>query len=138
MGQDKVEFVFFNVLLVTQTWSTRILTHFHCYYGHEVRKIQKQPLRGVIRKKCSEDMQQIYRRTPMPKCNFNKGAKQLYWRTPFTKNISGRLLLKILIRIILYILIFFKNKDLPVSFMIRFVLIICPVLCDIWCLAMWL
>ena len=24
-------------------------------------------------------MQQIYRRTPMPKCNFNKVAKQLYW-----------------------------------------------------------
>ena len=24
-------------------------------------------------------MQQIYRRTPMPKCDFNKVAKQLYW-----------------------------------------------------------
>ena len=24
-------------------------------------------------------MQQIYRRTPMPKCNFNKIALQLYW-----------------------------------------------------------
>ena len=27
---------------------------------------------------CSENMQQIYRRMPMPKCNFNKVAKQLY------------------------------------------------------------
>ena len=27
----------------------------------------------------SEDMQQIYWRTPMPKCGFNKVAKQLYW-----------------------------------------------------------
>ena len=24
-------------------------------------------------------MQQIYRRTPMPKCDFNKVAKQLSW-----------------------------------------------------------
>ena len=39
---------------------------------------QEQPPRGVLRKMCSENMQQIYRRTPMPKCNFNKVAKQLY------------------------------------------------------------
>ena len=26
-------------------------------------------------KKCSENMQQIYRRTPMPKSNFNKVTK---------------------------------------------------------------
>ena len=36
--------------------------------------IQKQPFRGVLRKMCSEYMQQIYRRTPMPKCGFNKVA----------------------------------------------------------------
>ena len=39
---------------------------------------QKQSLRGVPRKRCSENMQQIYRRTPMPKCDFNKVALQLY------------------------------------------------------------
>ena len=27
---------------------------------------QKQPSRGVLKKRCSENMQQIYRRTPMP------------------------------------------------------------------------
>ena len=32
--------------------------------------IQKQPYRSILRKRCSENMQQIYRRTPMPKCNF--------------------------------------------------------------------
>ena len=37
---------------------------------------QKQPPRGVRRKRCSENMQQNYRRTPMPKCDFNKVAKQ--------------------------------------------------------------
>ena len=39
---------------------------------------QKQPPRGVLRKRCSKNMQQIYRRTPMPKCDFSKVAKQLY------------------------------------------------------------
>ena len=38
--------------------------------------MQKQPFRGVIKKRCSENMQQIYRRTPMPKCDFNKVALQ--------------------------------------------------------------
>ena len=33
---------------------------------------QKQPSRGVLRKRYSENMQQIYRRTSMPKCDFNK------------------------------------------------------------------
>ena len=74
-------------------------------------ELQKQPPRGVLIKMCSENMQQIYRRTPMPKCYFNKVALQLYWnhtsawgspvnllhifRTPFTQNTSGRLLLEL-------------------------------------------
>ena len=41
--------------------------------------IQKQPPRGVLRKRCSENMKQIYRRTPMPKCDFNKVALPFYW-----------------------------------------------------------
>ena len=40
---------------------------------------EKQPPRGILKKRCSENMQQIYRRTPMLKCDFNKVAKQLYW-----------------------------------------------------------
>ena len=39
---------------------------------------QKQLFRGVISKWCSENMHQIYRRTPMPKCDFNKFAKQFH------------------------------------------------------------
>ena len=35
---------------------------------------QKQPFRCVLGKRCSENRQQIYRRTPMPKCDFNKVA----------------------------------------------------------------
>ena len=43
--------------------------------------LQKQHSRGVPRKKCSENMQQIYRRTPMQKCDFNKVLKQLYLKS---------------------------------------------------------
>ena len=39
---------------------------------------QKQPPKGILRKRCSENMQQIYSRTPMLKCDFNKVALQLY------------------------------------------------------------
>ena len=39
---------------------------------------QKQPPSGVLRKRCFGNMQQVYRRTHMPKCNFNKVAKQRY------------------------------------------------------------
>ena len=42
--------------------------------------VHKQPSRGVLKKRCSENMQQIYRRTPMPKYDFNKVAKQ---KSPF-------------------------------------------------------
>ena len=37
---------------------------------------QKQLSRGVPRKRCSENTQQIYRKTPMPKCDFIKVALQ--------------------------------------------------------------
>ena len=40
--------------------------------------MQKQPPRGVPKNRCSENMQQIYRRTPIPKCDFNKAANQFY------------------------------------------------------------
>ena len=45
--------------------------------------LQKQRSRGVRRKKSSENMQQIYRRTPMQKCDFNKVLKQLYLKSYF-------------------------------------------------------
>ena len=70
---------------------------------------QKQPFIGVLKKRCSENMHQIYRRMPMPQCDFSKVAcnftEIVLWhgcspvnlrhisRTPFPKNISGGLLL---------------------------------------------
>ena len=37
--------------------------------------IQKQSFKGVLIKRCSEYMQQIYKRTLMPKCDFHVDAK---------------------------------------------------------------
>ena len=47
-------------------------------FEDHISVLQKQPSRGVLRKRCSENMQQIYRRTPMPKCDFNKVALHIY------------------------------------------------------------
>ena len=38
----------------------------------------KYPFRDALRKTCSGNMWQIYRRPPMKKCDFRKVAKQLY------------------------------------------------------------
>ena len=40
------------------------------------QKNQKQPPRGALSKKCSENMQHIYRRTHMAQCDFDKAALQ--------------------------------------------------------------
>ena len=80
------------------------------------RKVQKTLFRSsppeVILRKCSENRQEIYRRTPVPKCDINKVAKlqsnlieialwhgwspvnlMHIFRTPFLKNISGGMFL---------------------------------------------
>ena len=83
-----------------------------------INDFQKQPTRGILKKRCSENMQQIYRRTPMPKCNFNKVALLCnfieitlrhgcypvnllhIFRTPFPRNISGWLILDFVFQVI--------------------------------------
>ena len=70
-------------------------------------KDQKQPTKGFIRKRGSENMQPIYWRTLMSKCDFNSnfieitlrhGCSSVNWlhifRAPLPKNTPGRLLLK--------------------------------------------
>ena len=43
-----------------------------CILGENYSDFQKEPSKGVLRKKCSRNMQQIYRRTRMSKCDFSK------------------------------------------------------------------
>ena len=47
-----------------------IIGNHQCFSFHK----QKQSSGGVLRKRCSENMQQIYRKTSMSKCDFNKVA----------------------------------------------------------------
>ena len=69
-------------------------------------RVHKQPSRSVLRKRCSENKQQINRRTPKLKNDFNKVALQIkitlrlgcspvyllhIFRIPFPKNTSRRL-----------------------------------------------
>ena len=66
-----------------------------------IRYRSSRPSRVVLYKRCSEHMQQMYRRTPMPKCvieiRFRDGLSPVkflhIFRAPLIKNTSGRLLL---------------------------------------------
>ena len=92
---------------------SKVFMKFHLHltwiYVSNQRLHRGSPTRGVFSKMCSVNIQQIHRRTPMPKCDFNKVANfveitprhgcsplnLLYiFRTPFPKNTPGRLLLK--------------------------------------------
>ena len=62
---------------------------------------QKQPSRSVLRKRCSENMQQIYGRTPLLKCDFNKVALQelllmfVYWYLSLRKDLNQLLVISL-------------------------------------------
>ena len=45
---------------------------------HEVLPAEAS-LRDVLKKRYSKNLKQIYRRTHVSKCDFNKVALQLYW-----------------------------------------------------------
>ena len=71
-GLKWVKTPIFTNLLETYTKTVQLLcSHFFIL---QLIFIQKQSSRSVLKKRCSGNMQQIYRRTPMPKCDFNKVA----------------------------------------------------------------
>ena len=103
-----------HVYLSGKIWSNKVEKFFQVIQMEKPgveNLFQKQLCRGILSESCSESMHQIYRRTLMPKCDFSKVAKELYWitprygcsplnllhtfRTPFTKNTSGWFLLLI-------------------------------------------
>ena len=59
---------------IQRVLGNHIFSNFKIFIINYDCSIQKHPS-GL---RCSENMQQIYRRTPMPKCDFNKVAVQLY------------------------------------------------------------
>ena len=65
----------------SSNWSQHLtlFNAFQYYRKHLINPDPKQPPRDVARKRRSKNMQQIYRRTTTPKCDFNKVALQLCW-----------------------------------------------------------
>ena len=100
---------FYTFFQATRTLQVTLRSHFLSVCNMRVKQ-QKHPSRCVFIERRSEDMQQIYGRTPMPKCDFNKVASNFIeialrhgcspvnlldiFRMVFTKNTSGSLLLK--------------------------------------------
>ena len=90
-------------------WKSAILLTDYCLpiYRIVYLLLHKQPSRVVVRKRYSENMQQIYKRAPMPKCDFllcnfieitlRDGCYLVnlvhIFRTPFPKYTSGQLFL---------------------------------------------
>ena len=65
-------------IIYSRTWlSSYLATAGYLAKNYKVYVVcimQKQPSRSVLRKRSSGNMHQIYRRTPLPKCEFNKVA----------------------------------------------------------------
>ena len=100
--RQTVQHVFNTATVLNQQWNFLWLIQYEYNY------LTMQPHRGVPSKRWN--MQQICRRTPITKCDFNKVALQLrhgcspvnllyIFRTAFLKNTSGRLLLTMLMSI---------------------------------------
>ena len=72
IGRFESNFVLFETFV---TEINRLISSIKSLYREN---LQKQSARAVLKKRCSENMQQIYRRAPMLKCDFSKVAKKLY------------------------------------------------------------
>ena len=95
---DTLNYIPNETFLLTWTFEIFMIlsdNDFRCLYSHS-NVCQKQPSRGVLKKRCPENMQQIYRRKLKPKCDFKKVVLHGYgcspvnllyiFRTPFPRN----------------------------------------------------
>ena len=64
-----------NTQMSCRNWIQSIIEVTTLYFY----KPDQQPSKSVFIKSCSENMQQIYCRTSIPKCDFNNVAEQRYW-----------------------------------------------------------
>ena len=67
-------------LYISELWKAKCGLIFVCrtLCNKYQNNLRKQPSWDVLGKRCFENMQQIYRRTPIPKCDFNKVANKLH------------------------------------------------------------
>ena len=98
------------------SWKAQKLSHHELVYPGRIQNLREflLPFRSshpdVFLKRCSENMQKIYRRTPIPKCDFNEvlcnfieitlwhGCSPVNLRRSFLRNTSGWLLLTLLLK----------------------------------------
>lgn len=66
------------IQIFTEYFSKRVVSLANGILHESVYENNSQKLfpRGIVIKKCSGNMQQLYRKTPMSKCAFNKVAAQ--------------------------------------------------------------
>ena len=70
--------IYMNIIMI---WFLKVILAFNNsdVPDSECDNEQKQPSTGILIKRCSDNMQLIYRRPPMPKCDFSKVTFQIYW-----------------------------------------------------------
>ena len=89
-------FVYLYIIYNNEIFLYPVILILKAIYHH---KIQKQPPGGVLKKRCSENMEQIYRRTPITLRHGCSPVNLLRtFGTPFPKNTSWWLLLKIVMK----------------------------------------
>ena len=68
--------IFVTVIIISES---QLVDENSClrFFWYNLICTQSQSIMGAVIKMCSENMQQIYRITLMPKCEFNKFALQM-------------------------------------------------------------
>ena len=78
---EKVEYIYLQIIIFNRKLFLIALAYagpsdkflfFEELWQHVKGNTQKQPFRDFLKKRHSGNMQQIYRRTLMPRCDFNK------------------------------------------------------------------
>ena len=74
LGQENISWdvLYFLIVITCNIGKTVSVTRKNIcekWSNDAVKTFQRQPSRAVLRKRCCENMQQIYRRTHMPKCD---------------------------------------------------------------------
>ena len=84
LGQENISWdvLYFLIVITCNIGKTVSVTRKNIcekWSNDAVKTFQRQPSRAVLWKRCCENMQQIYRRTRIPKYDFNKVEKATFF-----------------------------------------------------------
>ena len=68
----------FSLFIKGRRYMVQFIVKINFKHYHKFLKDIEAAIRGVLRKRCLEHVQQMYRRTQLPSCDFNKVAMQIY------------------------------------------------------------